>query len=109
MINDNGAAVWLPSPDAACVPTTCGSGTAIPTEAEVSLDNGADSIQSGNFMNDGSFVISQPGCNFDPASDKIIVIPREAGSTVSIYSNTFCLFFFYCGTVSAVGLLLPSL
>jgi len=78
-VNVNGVAGWDPSPDAACVPTQCGFGTAIPEEGVVGLVSGSEVISSGNFMNDASLAIFQPGCNFDPVHDRVVVVPRSEG------------------------------
>ena len=45
-------ATWLPSPDASCQPTTCGTGTAIPTQGVVTMSGGSEVAVSGHtFMN----------------------------------------------------------
>lgn len=47
-------ATWVPSPDAGCHPTTCGTGTAIPVEGVVSMQVGGEQAISGStFMNVG--------------------------------------------------------
>jgi hypothetical protein len=48
----NGVATWFPSPNAACIPTTCGTGTAIPVEGAVTMQVGGEQVVRGNdFLN----------------------------------------------------------
>jgi len=88
-IIDGRGATWIPSPNAGCHPTTCGTGTAIPVEGRASIVDGTElmtreflgtEFSGGEFLNPTDLIIRQPGCNFDPASDKVILIPREPGS-----------------------------
>lgn len=45
-------ATWIPTPDAGCHPTTCGTGTAIPVEGSVEMQGGSEvTLSGGTFMN----------------------------------------------------------
>jgi hypothetical protein len=51
----SGVATWVPSANAQCVATTCGTGTAIPTQGVVTPNGQSETQVSGyNFMNDAT-------------------------------------------------------
>ena len=56
-----GVARWIPSDNARCVPTTCGTGTAIAEQGVVTPNGGSETQVSGyNFMNDATMEVSSP-------------------------------------------------
>ena len=67
-----GVAKWVPSPNAQCIPTTCGTGTAIAEAGVVSPSGGGSEVQvSGyNFMDDSTM---------------------QVRNTTTAYTTSFCL------------------
>lgn len=71
-------ATWVPTPDAACHATTCGTGTAIPVEGVVSMHSGAEQVISGS-----TFMKVRPL----PPSVRSIVLHRQSARWVLTHTR----------------------
>lgn len=79
-VDDGGDLGWVPSPDAACIATSCGTGAASVDSTSPTVVDGDEVpiVGQDSYLDitGGNVVVHQSGCNFDPANDKIIIIPR---------------------------------
>eukprot|EP00041_Stephanoeca_diplocostata_P013143 m.227360 g.227360 ORF g.227360 m.227360 type:complete len:766 (+) comp19236_c0_seq1:129-2426(+) len=93
----DGVPGWFPSPDAACVATSCGIGPALPDSTSPTSDGSGGEIAIGSAQDSyidssgSNVVVTQTGCNFDPINDKIIIVSREEGEDGD------------CGSVQGIG------